>query len=130
MNPQVKAKWVEALNSGEYKQGRNKLRVDDSFCCLGVLCDTFLKSSNTNLRVERLLNGEYEYNSCYSLPPKIVCNWAEMDNNNPMIVLDESDIAELKEKYNATVHDYYTLTYLNDIGVPFEMIAKFIDKYL
>lgn len=33
-------KWVAALRSGEYKQGRCALRLlDDSYCCLGVACD-------------------------------------------------------------------------------------------
>src|ERR1700722_19140718 len=40
MDPALKAKWVAALRSGEYKQGDGKLhnRTDDSYCCLGVLC--------------------------------------------------------------------------------------------
>lgn len=42
MNPEIKAKWVAALRSGEYKQGRSNLRSEDeSFCCLGVLCDLY-----------------------------------------------------------------------------------------
>ena len=33
-------KWVEALRSGEYRQGSGSLRTyDDKFCCLGVLAD-------------------------------------------------------------------------------------------
>jgi len=32
-------KWIEALESGEYKQAQNTLRKDDKFCCLGVACD-------------------------------------------------------------------------------------------
>jgi hypothetical protein len=43
MNPEIKAKWVEALRSGEYRQARRRLRLDDSagpsYCCLGVLCE-------------------------------------------------------------------------------------------
>lgn len=40
MPPDVKAKWLEALRSGRYKQGQGELRtVDNCFCCLGVLCD-------------------------------------------------------------------------------------------
>ena len=30
---------VKALRSGEYQQAHKKLRVADSFCCLGVACD-------------------------------------------------------------------------------------------
>lgn len=40
MNKKIKEKWIKALLSGEYKQGRYDLRSrDDRFCCLGVLCD-------------------------------------------------------------------------------------------
>lgn len=41
MDAQLKAKWVEALRSGKYRQTRGMLKapLDNSFCCLGVLCD-------------------------------------------------------------------------------------------
>lgn len=34
-------KWVKALRSGEFKQGKRRLRDGDAFCCLGVACDLF-----------------------------------------------------------------------------------------
>src|ERR1044072_7016718 len=38
MDEELKAKWVKALRSGEYKQGQWKLRTaDGAHCCLGVL---------------------------------------------------------------------------------------------
>lgn len=30
--------WLEALRSGEYKQGKNRLHGNDGYCCLGVIC--------------------------------------------------------------------------------------------
>jgi hypothetical protein len=42
--PEVKRRWVTALRSGEYLQGREALRKIDNdtlepvYCCLGVLC--------------------------------------------------------------------------------------------
>lgn len=38
---QVYDLWIEALRSGEYKQTEGQLHDPDenSFCCLGVLCD-------------------------------------------------------------------------------------------
>lgn len=46
MNPEIKAKWVAALRSGDYQQGYGQLReMPDpvtgkrGHCCLGVLCD-------------------------------------------------------------------------------------------
>lgn len=43
MNPEIKTKWVEALRSGKYKQGKKSLRSreGDKYCCLGVLCDLY-----------------------------------------------------------------------------------------
>lgn len=41
VNTDVKAKWIAALRSGEYKQGIGCLhgvREGDEYCCLGVLC--------------------------------------------------------------------------------------------
>ena len=40
MHQTIARQWVDALRSGEYSQGRRKLRsADDQFCCLGVLCN-------------------------------------------------------------------------------------------
>ena len=51
MNPTIKAQWLEALRSGEYKQGREYLRQSNKdtvlYCCLGVLCDLHRKATGT-----------------------------------------------------------------------------------
>ncbi len=39
MNPEIKAKWVAALRSGQYQQGAEYLENDGRYCCLGVLCE-------------------------------------------------------------------------------------------
>lgn len=39
MDANLKAKWIEALRSGEYEQGRGSLKCDGKFCCLGVALD-------------------------------------------------------------------------------------------
>jgi hypothetical protein len=39
MPQELKTKWIEALESGEYKQGKGTLcsAPDGAYCCLGVL---------------------------------------------------------------------------------------------
>lgn len=37
--PEFKAKWVEALRSGKYKQVTGRLHKKTGFCCLGVACE-------------------------------------------------------------------------------------------
>lgn len=40
MRESIKRKWIHALRSGSYKQGKYTLRdIGNNFCCLGVLCD-------------------------------------------------------------------------------------------
>lgn len=41
MDKKIKAKWLEALFSGEFKQTRGRLKNERSggMCCLGVLCN-------------------------------------------------------------------------------------------
>lgn len=40
MDKELKAKWVEALRSGDFKQTQSVLHdpQNNSYCCLGVLC--------------------------------------------------------------------------------------------
>lgn len=45
MNPEVKAKWIEALTSGEYSQTNGCLKDNAGYCCLGVLTDLYIKET-------------------------------------------------------------------------------------
>lgn len=43
MDPKLKKAWLEALRSGKYVQGKERLKQDHldgtKHCCLGVLCE-------------------------------------------------------------------------------------------
>lgn len=39
VNVENMRKWVAALRSGKYKQGKNRLKHAGRHCCLGVACD-------------------------------------------------------------------------------------------
>ena len=59
MNPDVKAKWVAALRSGEYEQGRVYLHdEDDRYCCLGVLCAIAPATVNVKRNVDGRVAGQ------------------------------------------------------------------------
>ena len=46
MNSKWKQRWLEALRSGDYAQGKFMLkRPEDRYCCLGVLCDIYSKEN-------------------------------------------------------------------------------------
>ncbi len=62
----VKSKWIKALTSGEYKQGRGSLMPSqDTYCCLGVACKIGVLTPQVSLETSRstdcnILTGEVE----------------------------------------------------------------------
>lgn len=57
MNPEIKAKWVAALRSGEYTQTSGSLKSEDGHCCLGVLCE--ISKLETGFGVDENLAENY-----------------------------------------------------------------------
>lgn len=117
MNPEVKAKWLQALRSGEYQQGqlnlRRKTKDAVQFCCLGVLCDVSQqgKWSHRSYRVG-------EESLCSTLPPSIR-KWAGINT-------------ELTDKDNWPHDDSAEacLIQMNDNGKSFVEIADWIERNL
>lgn len=136
MDPRIKQMWVDALRSGKYVQGRNRLhirRVDgtDTFCCLGVLCDLYHEETGkgewreddemTSQIPAGTVVGFYTINNDCEIrnggvPPTDVMLWAGFGkNDDPAIYIPEVGRA---------------LASLNDAGTPFTTIADFIEKGL
>ena len=53
-------KWVKALRSGKYKQGKGYLHHADKYCCLGVAQDLYNKEHPKNkLKFRSSYGGSY-----------------------------------------------------------------------
>lgn len=118
MNPEVKAKWLEALRSGKYKQGTGMLRtLVDSFCCLGVLCKVHEKEAAGTWVSE---NNGYAYSDGRKADKGVlidsVMDWAGLRGCAPIVEYAPGEFG--------------TLSYLNDFGMKFEEIADLIEKQL
>jgi hypothetical protein len=115
MNPEVKEKWLTALRSGDYAQGKGKLeRVVDGqskYCCLGVLCDLAVKAGITT-RTDPITNGTLaHYGEMFdNFPPQVVVEWAGIGTSNPNVLIPEregelsraTNLAELNDEKNYT----------------------------
>lgn len=114
---EVKEAWVAALRSGDFKQGRGALAVIDggsaSHCCLGVLCELYVKDGG-ELLVDNLEHHR-RYNSQSHYPPPEVIEWA--------------GLASVDGSFFGETGDTNALDCLNDNGVPFEDIADFIESH-
>ncbi len=114
MNQTVKEKWVSALRSGEYKQGKDFLRVDDKFCCLGVLCELAVENNVIDPAVEDL-GDVFTYDGSASFLPDSVVKWSGLTSPNPWVDYDNTD-GPISEP--------------NDSGLSFEYIADLIENQL
>lgn len=112
LNPNAKL-WVEALESGKYKQGRHYLHRDDFYCCLGVACELAIKAG-IKLDVVTKSNGVYCYNSGEASLPFAVRDWLGLKSIY-------GQFSDPDKKFQIPY-----LTKLNDCGMPFNEIAQVI----
>ena len=52
-------KWIKALRSGKYKQGKASLQSAEGFCCLGVACDIFIPQDKKILSGANRMTGTF-----------------------------------------------------------------------
>jgi hypothetical protein len=131
MNSQVKEKWIAALRSGEYAQASERLRSNDGFCCLGVLCDLYAQEPFTQ---GWKFNGEYEesplpmdywyFDGESEFLPQSVMEWAGLSLPNPLVKLDFEEEDEMSWSYRDEISN------LNDSGYSFTELADIIEEQL
>ncbi len=107
MKQEIAKQWVAALRSGQYRQGTGRLRTDNKFCCLGVLCNLHAQAhpgiAATQTDPNRYLNQSEE------LPTKVM-KWAGM------------------RSACGNFHTPRTLATINDWGTSFSELADVIEQ--
>lgn len=91
MKQVVKNKWLKALRSGKYQQGRGDLKSGNSFCCLGVLTDLYIKENKKvaawapagGFELRNKDGNLIEHES--ALLPRAVQKWAGLRTDNPKV---------------------------------------------
>lgn len=103
---ELQLKWLEALESGKYKQGRFRLKNDsngqDTYCCLGVACEV------AGIKPVLVDNARWEYEEMFSVPPDRLVSELGLNDMNGMIMGEGC------------------LINMNDSGSTFAEIAQFI----
>jgi hypothetical protein len=85
---------LEALESGEYKQGKDRLRTlsNNTFCCLGVACDVYdIKNNKSMWRQEEHYN-RITYSGYVILPPVSVLNEYAISDSTMRMMMNWNDI--------------------------------------
>lgn len=112
LQPEIKEKWITALTDGSYKQGQLRLRVNNKFCCLGVLCDLYRKETGRGTWVNAP-EEDHGTNAIFSFDGHIACE--------PGLVREWSGL---------TMDEGITLASKNDSGQSFTTIAEYIKESL
>lgn len=105
-------KWLAALRSGQYKQGKGLLHSlpDDSYCCLGVACEV------AGLP-KQYLEDRVAYDGIEGVAPESLMQFLALHNRT-----GDWDRISYKE-----LNGWHELTAANDYGVTFAKIADFIE---
>lgn len=131
MNSEVKAMWVTALRSGDYPQTRSNLQDSDGFCCLGVLCDLYLRENpeiearweyargSEGQKIFVFIDEEGQYNVSDEYLPEPVVKWSGVPNDNPQVAWEDPNFPGT----------YEPLSRINDeYGCSFQEIAAIIEQ--
>ena len=117
----IKEKWLEALRSGRYRQGKNCLRnLYDEYCCIGVLLDVI--DPTRWIRKENCYSWENED----AVLPKSLQNQYGLKST---IIIEPLKTQYKDDNYDrCTIND---LTCANDVACyNFKQIADIIEQQL
>ncbi len=147
MNPELKAQWLAALRSGDYKQGSHQLVRNDRYCCLGVACDLAVKAGVTS----EWAGEDYPYfgdleeweadpigamdddRASWAELPYNVRSWLGLPEGDPLVELPEDHFMIAKLKNAGALYGdnrKVKVSQLNDNGVTFAEIADLIEEQL
>lgn len=105
-------KWVEALRSGEYEQGKRRLCRDGKHCCLGVACEVAIKNG---VEIERRdYGGTIYFDGHCDLLPEKVREWLGLNSDGG--------------RYLPLTGKKSDLATRNDSGADFKRIANIIES--
>lgn len=121
--------WIEALRSGRFSQTREKLRDENGYCCLGVVCEL------AGIEAE---DGAYYYvyEDEYLTLPQAGREWLGVRSPNPCLDIPE-EVRSLgvqghhpdSEEADAYVEWPTDVAALNDQGLTFNQLADLIEYF-
>lgn len=126
MRQKVKKKWVEALRSGDYEQGQERLVRDGKYCCLGVLCDLAEQEGVVVRRTGGLFQDpNYAYDDSSIVLPKVVQKWAGLKDG-----MFKGEKSHGEAPHVTISGEVRPLSDHNDNGKDFIVIADAIERDL
>lgn len=121
MNKEIATEWCTLLESGEFQQGRERLVRPEGYCCLGVLCELYRRTTGLgtwaapeNSRPGHLKQFIIEGEQGITALPHSVMKWAGLKSTNGF--------------YKDEVYGNANLAAHNDLGKSFVEISQIIKE--
>ena len=121
-------KWVAALRSGKYKQGKEALTTTAGYCCLGVACELALEAGvRMDVEFKEAKHdadyGEWSYDGQTGMLPEAVANWLGI----------AVDVDDGTNGYDVRIPKYegdtdVSVAIINDGDASFKKIATLIER--
>lgn len=123
MKPEIKARWIKALLSGDYEQTKFRLKSKDSpnsYCCMGVLCDLYMQERGKEWKLKPDSATKAGHGAAYFCEeqymeiPEEVLSWAGLTEEEMVVEIfigsdDEpphlATLIELNDDHNYTFED-------------------------
>lgn len=121
-------RWVAALRSGSYTQGKRVLRMGNCYCCLGVACEVFRQDTGQGEWVEMegvgilppIFEFKMEGDRESAILPKAVTAYLGLPSTPPRTV-----------SFNPTINGFTLADHNDEMGATFDDIARMIEvEYL
>lgn len=132
MKPEIKTQLVDALQSGDYQQGRARLVANmydhdsgdyiEGWCCLGVLTDLHAQAGGCTRQDFHFKNPQGDVDVDLSDP--------DGEGHEYMGDGEAMPFAQTLSWAGVTAAEADTLATLNDEGANFLAISTFIKRYL
>lgn len=120
MKKAIADKWIQALRSGEFKQGQEALKNEyGQYCCLGVLCEVKkVPVTGTDVVGKTFFGGDSGYF------PEVYLSSASLKAATGHF---EASKVKWPRSIPKRLRENESLANLNDNGATFKQIAAFIE---
>lgn len=132
--------WLRSLESGEHRQTKNYLTIFDNdkntyrHCCLGIACEVLITNGVEIPFAQKpsIMSDNFDvctYGSCNDTLPPNVINTMKFHNELGLIGTPNNIVqysAKRRRKLWLMKDEYYSLANMNDEGLSFKQIAKYV----
>jgi hypothetical protein len=123
MDRELVKRWIDALRSGEYRQGMGTLRKGNEYCCLGILAELI---HGKDCWYKRGAQEDGWTSAIYCYIP--VGGLAEILDFGEMLDVMDAELVGLSSLYSDLTQE--RLSHMNDSGCSFEKIADYLEAHL